>query len=376
MSQWQVQNTVWGYTGTQTHGGVIDDNVAVDNDGNLILMANGDWYVGEKQGIVDTSDITVTGGQRTGAAICSTETYGPGSFEVVMKIPAFNGICTSIWLFNYVKSTVEGVDNDNYEIDIEVHGSTDGNDGNLSKPLFSTWLTERNHTSTYKDVGYNLADGKFHSFRIDWHTGENPYIEYYIDGVLILTYTEKVPTNEMYFNIGCWFPNNWCGQPNFETDFAVVKSFVYTPFEGETATKYNSVSKLSGGLVENVELPVRNLIANGNFDYALEQNNAWTVAENSTATVDAGELTLSGTVSQVVSMDCLGNSYAITVEGAGDVSVVITYRSIFDDVEVSGSVNGSLGTTRFTTPENCTQIVVEITSATTANITSVKLNVD
>ena len=227
----------------QTHGGVIPDNVTFDEDGNLILIVNGDWYQGDKQGHLGYGDKSlVSGGQRTGAVITSTRTYGPGSFEVVLKLPAFNGICSSIWLFNNFKNPLGG-DNWNYEIDIEIHGSTTRNANNMLTAMCTSWITEKKSTSNSKNVGYNLADGQFHTYRIDWHTGADPYVEYYIDGVLVCTQRQSVcgtiPTNEMYFNIGCWFPNGWCGEPDFETDCMVVKSFSYTPFTGETADKTN-----------------------------------------------------------------------------------------------------------------------------------------
>ena len=325
---------------------------------------------------MDTSDITVTGGQRTGAAIRSINTYGPGSFEVVMKIPAFNGICTSMWLFNYI-SNPDGADR-NYEIDIEIHGTTTGNVGNLRTPLFTSWITEgAEHQSEYKAAPSMLADGKFHSYRIDWHTGDKPYVEYYIDGVLLCTQNTYIPTNEMYLNIGCWFPNNWCGNPNFETDYAVVKSFKYTAFENETADKVNCDTNESGGWLDNIAVPAKNFLACGNFDYdfrAEGSNNAWSVTDEN-ATVANGQITFDGTLCQTVTMDCFGNTYTLTAEGSGNASIKVTYQSIVDGVEVSGEVTDAMGSPlTFTAPDNCTQLLIEIVSGGTVTINRVVLS--
>lgn len=372
-----MQNRVWGYTDTQTHGGVIDDNVTFDDEGNLILIVNGDKYVGDKEGIVNQNGtpISVTGGQRTGACIVSSQTYGPGSFEVVMKIPSFNGICTSMWLFNYI-ATEEGAPNHNYEIDIEIHGTTSGNIGNLRTPLFTSWLTEGiEHQSEYKTAPTMLADGQFHTYRIDWHTGDNPYVEYYIDGVLLCTQNTYIPANEMYLNIGCWLPNGWCGDPNFETDYAVVKSFTYTPFEGETASKENCEQHEAGGFLDNVEIPEKNFIACGGFDYDFRNsNNVWAVTDDS-ATVANGSITFDGTLTQTVTMDCLGNKYCLNIEGNGNAAITVTYQSIVDGVEVSGKATGTMGQPLiFTTPDNCTQLLIQIVSDGQVTLSNVNLN--
>ncbi len=371
-NDWQVQNRVWGFTGTQTHGGVIDDNVTFDEEGNLILIANGDWYAGDKQGIVASSDISVTGGQRTGAAVKSVKTYGPGSFEVVMKVPQFNGICTAFWLYNYVQSSQAGVDANNYEIDIEVHGTTSSNQGNLSTPLFTTWVTEKQFVSKYYNLGYSLADGNFHTFRIDWHTGDSPYVNYYVDGVLVMTHTDKVPTNEMYVNIGCWFPDSWCGVPNFETDYAVVKSFSYTPFEGETATKLNCNQIEAGGFLDGVTTPKQNYFANGEFNYSLDSSKAFSV--EGTASVSGGKLVFSGTVSQTVSMDLFGNVYDLMVDGDTDITVTVTYIDVKSGSALGEALTFKAGSPiKLNTPKNATGIKIQLSSESSCTVNSVKL---
>lgn len=399
-NEWQVSETVWSPVYNKTdeqgnvvydddgnpvtvrvQGGVIQENVTFDADGNLILIANGDWYNGDKEGVPYGADESlVSGGQRTGAKITSTRTYGPGSFEVSMKIPAFNGICTSIWLYNYFEDPLGSGIPCNHEIDIEIHGTNAYNNATLAKPMFTSWTTERNSHSDFAELGYNLADGKFHTYRIDWHTGDDPYIEYYVDGVLWCTQRQSecgtIPTNEMYFNIGCWFPYRWCGEPDFETDYMVVESFSYTPFENETADKVNTETLVAGGWLDSIEVPTKNLVANGNFDYDITANNAWTISDVGTATVANGNLTLNGTLTQNVYMDCLGLSYNLLVQGNGNATVKVTYLSLADGSEL-GSVNGIIGETmNLNTPENCTQLKIEIISTEEVILNEVSLLVN
>ncbi|MDE7082695.1 MAG: glycoside hydrolase family 16 protein [Clostridia bacterium] len=384
LDSWVVQNRVWGFTGTQSHGGVIADNLTYDEEGNLVFIVNGDYYEGDKKGI-NEAYYGVNGGKRTGATIKSRNTYGPGSFEAVMKIPSFNGICTSIWLFNYIER--DGQEASNYEIDIEVHGTAVDSNGNpintnnLSSVLCTSWLTETNFISETKGVGYALNDGDFHSYRIDWHTGENPRVEYYIDGILVCTQTTHVPDNEMYLNIGCWFPKDWCGDPAFETDYMTLKSFSYTPFAGETAGKLSTATDNGReGEVYHpwVEMPKNNLLANGNFDIN-RTNPVWNIPLG--ATVNDG-ITFSGTLSQTVYMDCGGVDYRLAILASGKAEVKLSYLSIVNGVTVSGSKSFSLNNATltgsifdFTPPDNCTAFKLEIISEGQINVKSANLNI-
>ncbi len=387
LDEWIVQNRVWGFTGEQTHGGVIADNVTYDGNGNLIFIANGDLYEGEKLGVdAEGQDYSARkGGKRTGSVIRSRKTYGPGSFEAEMKIPSFNGICTSIWLFNYMEN--DGAEDSNYEIDIEIHGTAVNEEGkkinenNLSSVLCTSWLTETNFISETKSVGYPLNDGEFHRFRIDWHTGASPRVEYYVDGVLVCVQTTHVPDTEMYLNIGCWFPNNWCGQPDFETDFMTLKSFAYKPFKGETADKRASVED---GAVDNEYYhpwaqPVEeNLLANGNFDSS-RKDFVWRLPSGA---VKGDGVTFDGTASQRVTADCGGVQYALSLSGKGNAQIKLSYGSIVNGVTVGGSKTFSFGSDvtamkefAFTPPENCTALDVEIISEGSFYLKSANLKI-
>lgn len=353
---------------------MIPDNVVRQVNGDIVIYANGNYYEGSKRGVDGNGGSyypNTFGGKRTGGVIKSRNAFGPGSFEVVMKVPSASGLCTSMWLYNWFGDAY------NHEIDIELHGTAfrgDGtlvNDTNLSSVLCSSWITERDVTNRNAVVGKPLADGKFHSFRFDWHTGNDARVEYYVDGVLVMTIRDNVPTNEMYFNIGCWFPRDWCGQPDFETDTMTVRSFVYTPFEGETAAKENTPT-LNGAAIRTGDAPSGNLLANGGFDSSRKQY-VWQLSGNFDNNI------LNGSLAQTVTMDAGQVTYSLGLQGEGKVRVTIGYYSVVAGVTVVGedSFDVALGDSAvvFTPPKGCTRLTVVISCDSGATLMSATLNV-
>lgn len=263
MSKWNISNRRWGGT---HHGGVIHQNVHISNDNKLVLQANGDYYDGDLKGI-ESND-----GKRTGAAIYTKEYFGPGSFEVVAKAMPRFGATTAFWTYNY-ETVTSGEEPVNSEIDIELNVQND-----FQSVWFSNWLTEKDYINKRMKTPVINNDGKFHKYRFDWYTNPGK-IEYYIDDVLYHTEYEKIPTLEAQFWIGVWFPNNWAGNPNFETDYLVVDSFTYKKFANQPflKTKNNAGSTSSGFYPKEViDLPVNNLISNGHLlsELGYELNNA------------------------------------------------------------------------------------------------------
>lgn len=377
-----MQNRVWGYTDVQTHGGVITDNVCYDANGNLTLIANGSYYEGTKKG-VNSSYHTVYGGKRTGAALVSKNTFGYGSFEVDMTIPAFNGICTSMWLYNNFENPLDPQVNHNYEIDIELHGTAVNdkgalrNAGNLSSIACTNWITELDsgHKTQYVDTGKPLNDGQFHTYRFDWHADR---VDYYVDGEHLYTCSRFVPQNEMYFNIGCWFPNNWCGDPDFETDFMTVRSFRYTAFPGETAEKLHSEPKTGGNTLNPaIAVPERNYVANGGFAYDIGKNDAFTCSD-AAYTCQAGSLTYNGTLTQDIDMDAGGLEYLLTVESSAPVTVTVHYLTFVGGEsklsEAAFNQGGGARPSRLNPPAGATRIrLIVSTGEATVTLNKLKL---
>ena len=237
MDKWLVAEKNWGGTvmvngaSEDYNGGVIADNVAVC-DGDLILTGLGSGYTGELRGI-NRDKSRRADGKRCGRAIATKEYFGSGSYEVRAKIAPELGCCSAMWTFEYEEYYSDGeLKIVNHEIDIEFPGRDKNDDFSLSHVLCTTWLTEEDYKTKSVECG-DQADGKFHTYRFDWHTGdenETPRVEYYFDGELIHTATEYIPTNESRFWLGLWFPKGWAGSPDFEQTDLVVDYVRITPF--------------------------------------------------------------------------------------------------------------------------------------------------
>ena len=244
MDKWLIAEKNWGgavnIDGVRQdyNGGVISDNVAV-RDGDLVLTGLGNDYTGELRGI--NRDMSRRGdGKRCGGAIATKDYFASGSYEIRAKIAPKLGCCSAMWTFEYE----EDYSNDtltivNHEIDIEFPGRDNNNNFSLSHALCTTWITEEDNKTSSVNCG-EQADGEYHTYRFDWHTGddgETPRVEYYFDDVLTYTSYEYIPTNESRLWLGLWFPKNWAGTPDFEQTEFEVDYVKITPFHESGDTR-------------------------------------------------------------------------------------------------------------------------------------------
>lgn len=238
---WLVSYKNWGGKVTDENGkkvdyngGVLPQNISL-RDGKLILHGNGNLYTGDIKGI-NRDRTERADGKRTGAAVATKNYYASGSYEVMAKIAPEMGVCSAIWTFEYEEDEKTGKIT-NHEIDIEMPGKKDSSEKeeNFRYALCNTWTgeAEGEYLSSRTDTGLDQADGKFHKYRFDWHTGddnETPRVEFYFDDVLIYTSYEHIPVNEGRLWIGLWFPNGWAGTPDFDTAEFEIEYVKITPF--------------------------------------------------------------------------------------------------------------------------------------------------
>lgn len=206
MMLFDVVERTWGYD----NNGVKAKNVKLEN-GNLVLSATP--YI------------------REGAAVESKKFYNEGSFEFVAKTNVPNGACVAFWTYYYKNDGNGEVSNTNHEIDFELYGT--------NNIIYSTYLKEfTDQTHVNSKVNFNINDNQYHTYRFDWYNGEK--VDFYIDGVLVCSITENIPTHEMKVWIGLWCPawsvqTDDAGNPNpaiveGETYTMTIKSFKYIPF--------------------------------------------------------------------------------------------------------------------------------------------------
>lgn len=260
--KWLIAEKNWGGTVTENgetvdyNGGVIPENVAV-RDGNLVLTGLGNLYEGEQRGI-NRDGSQRSDGKRCGGAVATREYYASGSYEIRARIAPVLGCCSAMWTFEYEEDYLgDDVKITNHEIDIEFPGRNENGDFSLSHALCTTWITEEDYKTESVNC-QNQADGEFHTYRFDWHTGdaaETSRVEYYFDDELIYTSYDFIPTNESRFWLGLWFPKNWAGTPDFDTAEFIVDYVKITPFHESGDTPQNESYPDSGWAEADAELP-------------------------------------------------------------------------------------------------------------------------
>ncbi|MDP3972292.1 MAG: carbohydrate binding domain-containing protein [Candidatus Nanopelagicales bacterium] len=246
---WLIANKGWG----GDNGGVVPANVSV-SDGVVHLAANGDRYEGQVVGL---------GGRKTrvGAAIVTRNYFASGRYEVRARVPRQEGACTAFWSFHYLEYQTgqpeyyeEPNRIRNSEIDWEFPTARD--DGSDDDPISfdnaraNSWGGkyggEGGNVSLRPRIGDLVADGEFHNYAYEWHSGGpgmTPYVAWSIDGTEVARYDgngfgqDNVPFRASRFWIGVWFPASgykdkvgWAGNPDFDTVTLDIDSVTITPF--------------------------------------------------------------------------------------------------------------------------------------------------
>jgi len=248
-SIWLIARSQWG--GEKINGGVVPDNIHLES-GKLLIKGHGDHYTGPVKGVRRTAGKVsrIAHGRRTGACLVTRECYASGRYEVRMKIPRNLGVCTALWTFHYLEvdsqhdeyiadSGKGDIYISNHEIDIELPGRPGAKavDIGYDWALFNTWIGERDRDMTFDPTKLprEVNDGKFYTWRFDWHTGDpgkaiEPRVDFYLDGELMHSITTTVPVDAGQFWMGLWFPDKWAGNPDFEVETLEIDWVRITPF--------------------------------------------------------------------------------------------------------------------------------------------------
>ena len=255
--KWLIVDRAWG----GDNGGLIPENVSIDN-GVLRLEAHGDTYTGTVAG---------HGGRttRVGAGIATRAYFASGEYTVRARLPQELGVCSAFWSFHYIEKfpSEPGYWDEpnrirNTEIDWEF--PTDVSNGTMHDPISyskgraNSWGGkfggEGAHHPGRVEFGSSLADGEFHDFGIEWHSGDDgsvPRVIWKVDGTEVYRHVgatfgqDNIPFRAARFWIGAWFPASgykervdgqrvdrvgWAGDPNFDTAVLEIDSVTITPF--------------------------------------------------------------------------------------------------------------------------------------------------
>jgi hypothetical protein len=274
------------------NGGVVAENVTIgaDDESNqvLVLECHGDYYADTVQGVdrFGNPKFNPDGTpwvKRVGGVVASREYFCFGRYEYEAKVVQVLGVASAFWHFHYQEiypddprwnsytndlglRTSGDAENGFYivrnnEIDIELPSHLLGGnieDPSLSNGKFNTWRGElqnydvapgdpgywEEYRDNYRPLGFNAADGQYHTYRYDWY---HDRVEFYVDNVLIVTNinnqfgydSNNLPDVASKVTIGPWFPSarfKWAGPfANFAIEKMYVKRFSYIPFPEEIA---------------------------------------------------------------------------------------------------------------------------------------------
>ncbi len=260
-SKWLTAEKNWGGTVIEDgktvdyNGGVIAENVHLQ-DGKLIFTGCGNFYEESKKGI-NRNGTYRDNGKRCGGAIATSDYFASGSYEIYAKISPELGCCSAMWTFEYEEDySGDELKVTNHEIDIEFPGRDENNEPSLSNCLCTTWVGEgEDEHKTASPYCGDQTDGKFHTYRFDWHTGDEdqvPRVEYYFDDELVYTSYEYVPTNAGRLWLGLWFPRYWAGTPDFDKTNFEIDYVKITPFHEKGDREQNESYPDSGWRRNNI----------------------------------------------------------------------------------------------------------------------------
>lgn len=284
------------------NGGVVPENVSVSS-GTLKLEGHGNLYTGDVQGC----NKNLPGGIRTGAAIATRDYYASGCYEVVAKVAPVLGACSAIWTFEYEEYDKDSEEYKNYpdqtgklaivnhEIDIELPtANADFDTPTFRAARFNTYEMENRSKSHFQTLPEAVDDGQWHTYRFDWHTGdanEQARVDFYVDGQLLYTSYEHIPTHASRLWLGIWFPaskdsdgdgfgdTGWTGTADFDTAVFEIDSVRITPYceAGDTVGNetYPKDGWAADSFPEDIEAERYEHIRNGDFSAGAEN---WTAS--------------------------------------------------------------------------------------------------
>jgi endo-1,3-1,4-beta-glycanase ExoK len=214
-------------------GGVLDSSIWVIDTGNApgrITGVNDGSFstanVDLSQGVLALK-LTQTGSapvSSVGAEVRSVNTYGYGTYEWVMR--ASSTSATPNGSGNVVSGQISSgftfINNSQTEIDSpEIEGQ------------FPNMLEWTNWTSTttkqYSSTTLNAPHAAFHSYKFVWQPGR---IDFYVDGALVTTHTQNVPSAPAYILMNHWGTNSssFGGTATVGTTrWLYFSKFAYTP---------------------------------------------------------------------------------------------------------------------------------------------------
>ncbi len=389
---WEVSSQKWG----ADNNGTSPENVFYSTDENRVKNADASGGIAVLRSYGDLQ--ADSSKRRQGSALITRRTFGPGKYEVRMKVLPRLGQCTAFWTYySNGGKTPETIRYSEIDIEMPMEGSFRKWSG-TSYERFIDWnvLADRQTVMADELEEGGLNDGRWHTYAFEWRTdaeNEDRGVVWYRDGEKMGEAREYVPGYKAALWVGNWFPpdKSWVGIPDFEEAYMYV--------DWIRVTEYNDpVQEGGGGSSARAEatdlrakpIPQNNYIANGKF--AASENGVlrgWEgedcagggTGSDTYVNVGAGKR-----LTQTVRAQYSGYSFTLSAEAlrvAGNGKCKIYAEYMFGSVrlgkseaiEFSASESGKKDVTFVIGNNRVTdlRIVVETEEGTTAQVTNVKM---
>ena len=388
---WEVSAQKWG----ADNNGTSPDNVFFSTDKTQVENAGATGGIAVLRSYGDLQQDPSK--RRQGSALITRQTFGPGKFEVRMKVLPRLGQCTAFWTYySNGGKTPETIKYSEIDIEMPMEGSYRKWSG-TSYERFIDWniLADRQTVMADELTDGGLNDGQWHTYAFEWRTdAENGDrgVVWYRDGVKMGEAREFVPMYKAALWVGNWFPpdKSWVGVPDFEEAYMYVDWIRVTEYE-------DPVEEGGGGSTARAEatdlgaepIPVNDYIANG--DFSAEENGALLGWEGEGGSSVGGEntylsLSPSARMTQFIRAQYPGYSFTLSAEalqvtGSGKCKIYAEYMygsvrmGASEAIEFTASDVGEKSLT-FTIDNPMTsdlRIVIETEDGTTAQITGVRM---
>lgn len=264
---WEVSAQKWG----ADNNGTSPENVFYSTDEKRVKAAGATGGIAVLRSYGDLQPDASK--RRQGSALITRQTFGPGKYEVRMKVLPRLGQCTAFWTYySNGGQTPETIKYSEIDIEMPMEGSFRKWSG-TSYERFIDWniLADRQTVMSDAMEEGGLNDGEWHTYAFEWRTDEengDRGVVWYRDGVKMGEAQEFVPEYTAALWVGNWFPpdKSWVGTPDFEEAYMYVDWIRVTEYD-------DPVQEGGGGSQARAEatdlgvkpIPENNYIANGNF---------------------------------------------------------------------------------------------------------------
>ncbi|MDR1094484.1 MAG: glycoside hydrolase family 16 protein [Clostridiales bacterium] len=331
-SVWEICNQKWGLAnnGTSPANVLFSTSRALaaaegcESGGIAVLRSTGDYHETPSK-------------RRQGAAIITRQAFGPGKYEVRMKVLPRLGQCTAAWTF-YDGGGSTAETNKYSEIDIEMPMHADFRKwSGTSYKYFYDWqvLAERGTAEAETD---GVNDGQWHTYAFEWRTDEangDSAVVWYMDGEKMFEIRDYTPRYTATFWIGSWFPNDagWVGSPAFEEAYMYVDWVKITKYGDPVLA--GASGNGSGGSPVNLgsdPIPQNQYVANPAFKQFADGNFAAWEKSGSADSGGASSVLLGGgsKLTQFIAAQYPGYSFDLNVRarvtgGTGKLKIYAEY---------------------------------------------------